>query len=172
MNLSHLDHFYKTAGTCGRNDYPFVLVRCWPTMPEAQRAATLAYVWGIARQPAWALGADLWVAMFRSVGFVSLTGQPAPVEPLQLYRGTTWGRRRGMSWTTDLDLARWFADRTALYGFDGHVFGAVVEPAGMLASIDSRGEREIVIDPAYLPPIRRANIIPANALRQRVEIDV
>lgn len=161
--MDPLAHFYATAGPIGRNEAPAALVRCWHAIPEAQRPATLAHVWGVAKWPERALGADTWVRLFRSVGFVSEAGRPAPVEPLQAYRGATWGRRRGMAWTTDLDRARWFAERTTAFGFVGHVFGAVVEPVAVLASLDSpngRGEQEIVIDPAYLPPIGRASIIP------------
>ena len=66
-----------------------------------------------------------------------------------------------MAWTTDLAIARKFAKRFGV--FDGDVFAAVVPPAGVLAYIDSTrqgSESEVLIDPAYLPPIRRASIIP------------
>lgn len=156
-------HFYAAGGLQDRNAAPFVLARCWPTMPADERPGTLAHVWSIAEWPEGALGAALWVTMFRRVGFVSETGEPAPVAPLQLYRGATWGRRRGLAWSTSPDVARWFADRATRFGLVGHVFGAVVPPAGVLAYIDkSRGasEREVIVDPAYLPPIGRAAIIP------------
>ena len=168
MNTPHFD---AAMGYRGRNDGPDILLECWHTMPEAERPDTLAYVWSLAEWPERYLGTDIWVTWFRSVGFVSEAGQPAPVEPLQLYRGSTWGRRRGMAWTSDLDRARWFADRTTRFGLlghggTGHVFGAVVSPAGVLAYIDradGRGEGEIIVDPAYLPPIRRSSIIPPAA---------
>ena len=112
--MDPLAYFYETAGPIGRNEAPAALARCWHTMPEAQRPATLAYVWSIAEWPERALGTRLWVTLFRSVGFVSESGQPAPVEPLRIYRGATWGRRRGMAWTSDIDRARWFADRWAV----------------------------------------------------------
>ena len=158
MNTPHFD---AAMGYRGRLEGPYILAECWQTMPAAERPYALAQAWCMAERPERALGARCWVGLFRSVGFVSEAGQPAPLEPLQLYRGATWGYRRGMAWTTDLAIARKFAKRFGV--FDGDVFGAVVEPAGVLAYIDDTrqgSESEVLIDPAYLPPIRRASIIP------------
>lgn len=67
----------------------------------------------MAEFPERALGMDIWVRLFRRVGFVS-DGAPPPATPLTVYRGATWGRRRDMAWTTDRVQAKWFAARCSL----------------------------------------------------------
>ncbi len=103
------------------------------------------------------VGQREWVSMFRTAGFVTDDEKyrPFPTEPLTVYRGTTWGGRRGMSWTEDRERAGWFAGRwnpTAL------VFEVRIDPAAVLARLGvpgGRDEHEVVVDPVMLPPIGR-----------------
>ncbi len=75
---------------------------------------------------------------------------------MRVYRGSTWGRRRGMSWTEDRERAEWFADRwNARRTGTALVFKIMVEPEAVLALLADRDEAEVVVDPAMLPPIRR-----------------
>jgi hypothetical protein len=94
--------------------------------------------------------AGAWVEMFTATGFVSDTGRPAPTETQTLYRGAPASSNGwGMSWTTDRDRARWFADR---FNRDGYaVFRADVKPAAVLAYADDRGEAEMIVNPRRLP---------------------
>ncbi len=104
----------------------------------------------------------LWVEMFRAAGFVSDTGEPKPALPWTVYRGTVWGRRRGMSWTTDLERARWFAARYAVRHRDGLVFAVDVAPSAVLALVGDpggRNESEVVVDLALLPTIGRRSVV-------------
>jgi len=122
---------------------------------------TLPSVWKCAEFPEIALRPmDIWVTYFRWAGYLTDADDPveAPVAPLKIYRGAIWRRRRGMAWTTDRERARWFAQRFAR--FDGHepfesayVFEADVHPDGVLAMF--RREDEVVVDPRFLPPLRR-----------------
>lgn len=139
----------------------------------------LAQFWTGEDHPEWRFGADFWVWKFRNVGYTfdAPDVTERPTEPLTIYRGSTWGRRRGMSWTTDLELAFWYAGR-----FDprrggptlrdvfkgtripadrrpGHVFAATIEPQGILARIEDGLEAEVVVDPAYLPKLGRASMV-------------
>lgn len=69
----------------------------------------LANAWGAGFvKPSQQLQQDRWIELFRRVGFFSLTGAPAPAEPIRLYRGAMDGWERGMSWTTSPALARRF----------------------------------------------------------------
>lgn len=150
--------FLRTAYRAGRANGPRLL-QSWfinGRLTNDDLREVLAFVWSAAEWPAESLGVATWVYLFRAAGFVSDDGSPQPTEPLVAYRGATWGRRRGMSWTTDPEQARWFADRFAVLG-PALVFTAEVPPTAVLALIgeEHRSESEVVVDPALLPPIRR-----------------
>ena len=121
--------------------------------------SVICEVWSSAEYPQQHLRLVDWVDMFRRAGFVSERGAPAPTEPLTVYRGATWGRRRGMAWTTDEAMAEWFASRwRGVTDGETYVFTVNVEPAAVLAFCDAddgRGESEVVVDPFMLPPVRR-----------------
>jgi hypothetical protein len=121
----------------------------------------IADVWQSAEWPERKLSTIEWVDLFRTAGFVSdPPDRQRPTEPLTIYRGTTWGRRRGMAWTEDPERAEWFAGRWASWRTgEGLVFKATIDPAGVLALIDGRKEAEVVIDPACLPPLGRAAVV-------------
>jgi hypothetical protein len=53
-----------------------------------------------------------------------------PTATAHLYRGATLQRKRGMSWTRDLELAAWFAGQ---FSIDGHIWEAFVPPESILA---------------------------------------
>jgi len=147
----------------GRNGGPDVLVNWWLSgrLDREELRRHITAVWQLAEWPA-ALGIRTWVTMFREAGFISDTDEPVPDYPLTVYRGTTWGRRRGMSWTTDIDRARWFAARWQLRGERGEVFTAIVPPAAVLALVgdpENHNEEEVVVDPAMLPPLGLSALI-------------
>lgn len=93
------------------------------------------------------MGGDLsprrWLAMFRHAGFIT-TGRPLPTESLTVYRGCVDWKVRAPSWTTDLDVALWFANRAPTRSV---VWQAQVEPRHMLAIFDDVDEYEIVVSP-------------------------
>ena len=98
------------------------------------------------------------VGAFREAGFISdEEGVPAPEGPRSLYRGSTSSRRSGLSWTSDIGQAQWFANRQNLLTRSrGFVYEAKVSPAFILGYFNQRGENEWVVDPAGLVDIRRA----------------
>jgi len=148
-----------------RNDGPLILWRWWESGGRRDVGGlrrVIAGVWMMAEWPTSALGVALWVEMFRAAGFVSDTGEPKPALPWTVYRGTVWGRRRGMSWTTDLERARWFAARYAVRHRAGLVFAVDVEPSAVLALVGDpggRNESEVVVDLALLPTIGRRSVV-------------
>ncbi len=94
----------------------------------------------------------MWVDLFDEAGY-TVDGQsaPRPTQPVTLYRGCHHDRRFGMSWTADLERARWFADRDLGLG-PGLVYVTTADPKSLLAFIGDghRRESEYVVDPTYL----------------------
>ncbi len=161
--------FLQEVHQRGRNEVPGVLFFEWHSggMSRATLRRVILDVWQTAEFPAALLGTAAWVELFRAAGFIDrdkeLDDEEAPTEPITAYRGTTLGRRRGMSWTTDRTQALWFANRCALTGGEAHIFKVAV-PHGVLLAFygddeAGRGEHEVVVDPVLLPPIGRKAIV-------------
>lgn len=65
-------------------------------------------------------------------------------ETLKIYRGVNkGGSPYGLSWTTNLEIAQWFASR---FDCEGQVYTFEVPASAVLAKIEERGESEIVVD--------------------------
>ncbi len=120
-------------------------------------ASMLLYTWHSDFGPSW-MGTDLWVRAFRSVGFASDTGRSAPTRSLVVFRGATSRDHLGMAWSTSRVVAQGHAEAMQRVG-DGRwrrvsrarrVWRAVIPPDGVLARVDQRTEREVVVDPACL----------------------
>ena len=65
---------------------------------------------------------------------------------ITLYRGVTAynrDRKKAMSWTVDIEKAKWFAQR---YGDWGEVWKAVAPKERILAYFTARGEREMIVN--------------------------
>jgi hypothetical protein len=91
---------------------------------------------------------DMWLAMFRAIGY-TCDGEPAerPAERVTLYRGVLGTATvRGMSWTTDLEKAWWFARRHSDLGV-AMVYQSIPPVTSLLAYIGDRNESEYVVDP-------------------------
>jgi hypothetical protein len=149
--------FTKATLAAGRNAGPSLLFDWWYSgrLTTEDLRAVIGDVWVSAEWPAAALGQRQWIEFFRIAGFVADDSRPPPTEPMKVYRASTWGRRRGMSWTEDRERAQWFANRWTARGRTALVFETWVEPKAVLALLGDRGEAEVVVDPGMLPPIRR-----------------
>lgn len=85
-------------------------------------------------------------------------------ERFEIYRGIgIEGAVRGLSWTTDVDKARWFADRnTNLAGVDIEaepiLLTGTVNKSDVIAYFLQRGESEIVVLPEKVELIRRESL--------------
>lgn len=153
--------FTRAVSRAGRNAGPALMFDWWygGKLTLVELRTVIGEVWMTAEWPAACLGEAEWINLFQMVGFISDDGRSPPTEPLIVYRGTTWGRRRGMSWTLDPLRAEWFADRWNSGGKgEGLVFKTIVDPSAVLALLgdaEGRDEDEVVVDPALLPPITR-----------------
>lgn len=64
-------------------------------------------------------------------------------EPITLYRGIgSRSEKFGLSWTSNLDKAKWFANRFGT----GYIITTKVSPSDILSYFGGRGEDEYVID--------------------------
>ena len=71
-------------------------------------------------------------------------------ERIEVYRGVTdWNRRAGISWTLDREMAAWFARRFA-FSSAGVVVAGTVLKERVVALIDDRAEREVIVWPRYV----------------------
>lgn len=67
-------------------------------------------------------------------------------DPVRIYRGAAPKYARGLSWTTDPERAKWFAERYSAWS--GRVFTCVIPKTKILAYFLERDENEVVIDPS------------------------
>ncbi|WP_131705513.1 hypothetical protein [Mycolicibacterium obuense] len=145
--------FSRALMHVGRNEGPALLYDLYPgAIDIAEHSGVAAEVWSMAEFPSNLIDPDDWVALFEEAGY-TVDGVPAPrpTAPVNVYRGCHPERRFGMSWTTDIDRARWFAERDLGHGV-GEVYEVTVQPSFLLAYIhvSSRGEAEFVVDPSAL----------------------
>lgn len=81
-------------------------------------------------------------------------GAVSDQKGLVVYRGTATDVRDdifGLSWTSDIEVARWFAER---FGQDGSVHKARIGSSGVLAFF-SGSESEVVVDPKMLVNVEK-----------------
>ena len=72
-------------------------------------------------------------------------------ETLKVYRGVAAGRNpKGLSWTTSLDTAKWFANRFNQGDKTGYIQEATVSKNDVLAYFNVRNEEEVVVDTSRL----------------------
>lgn len=141
----------RISGRAGRNDYPFLLataVLMDGTLTDVDEIAeALAEAWTSAEYPESSVEQIVWQTIFGLTGFVEDGKRMAvPVTaPLTLYRGAVDKRKTGMSWTADLEKARWFAGRFAKAFGTGQVWQITVDPESILGHFADRREDEWVL---------------------------
>ncbi|WP_370499757.1 hypothetical protein NWT09_22095 [Mycolicibacterium sp. jd] len=160
--------FSQACTSLNRNEGPALLYDLYPrSIDVAEHPEIVAEVWCMAEFPAQLLDADDWVMLFEEAGYTE-DGKRArrPRKSVTVYRGCSADRRFGMSWTTDLERARWFADRDLGQGIGG-VYQAEIAPGFLLAYIheDHRQEAEYVIDPTALNDETVKLVRPARPFR-------
>jgi hypothetical protein len=132
----------------------------------------IANIWTWDDSPTSDLGEADWLEIFRAAGFFSypplVVRQPdgtrlplaRPSSAVTLYRGSLADRMRGMSWTSELDLAERLGRRHTPYGA-AVLYKATIAPGAILAYLERRGEGwTVVVAPAGLVDIERLTEIP------------
>lgn len=139
-------------------------------LPVEWQARLLPQAWAFdANRPSTYAGTDTFVRLFERVGFIAdYDDVERPATLLTIFRGVTGSATslaRGLSWTTDLDKARWFShrlDHLLRLGkvIEPTVWSAEVEPQGVLAMFYGQQELEVVVNPCRL---RRLQIVEQSA---------
>lgn len=136
----------------GRNDFPALLAEFWDRLTPDDLRTALHEAWTLAEFPEQGIDAESWTFLFDQVEY-QVDGEARDrdddlPEIVTLYRGAIEDRRTGMSWTSDLDQARWFANRfsglrdtTA-----GYVWRIDIPRDYVLARFTGRNEAEHVVD--------------------------
>jgi hypothetical protein len=83
----------------------------------------------------------LYVEKFRPKNYIA----DIPKEGIIVYRGQDLKSRKGLSWTTDLEIARGFAIGHRLYNPNPIVLSATVKPETIAFFTNDREESEIVL---------------------------
>jgi hypothetical protein len=168
------DEFDYIATRIGRQHGPALLAELVRTglADDDFLAHALPIVWEMHEHPEYS---DLpwfeWDHLFRQVGFIrNGIRTDRPEGRVLLYRGATYSFRRGMSWTSKLELAEWYADYYA-GEIQGEVWAANVPWSKVLAVIDNApaGEAEYVVDTQRLriSSLDRESFVTGTALRER-----
>lgn len=141
---------------------PQLLYEWWfeDAISQAQLREWLPGVWQKCDYPAYSplgcLDECLWLQLFLECGFISDDSKlQAPTEDLIVYRGSTLDNIHGMSWTTCLTTAKFFAEvyypeRFGRNAEETRVFTATVPPQSILARFSGRDESEVIGRPWYL----------------------
>jgi len=145
----------------GRNELPVILMDAFNEGEFHddldQLAIAIEDAWTGCEWPARALDLFEWGAMFEAVGYLeNTTRSPRPSSVPVLYRAQAGREVSGMSWTDDLDQARWFHNRNKEFGFDSRLLRIEgLNPRALYAHfhdpVNSRGEHEWVVDFEYVP---------------------
>ena len=78
-------------------------------------------------------------------------------DTITIYRGIGNGSKgiKGMSWTTDIEVAMWFSNSFSSKVKPGNVYQAEIGKENILAYFVGRKEQEVVVDPKGLRNIQR-----------------
>src|SRR5258705_3184552 len=134
--------FIAASVSLGRNHAPALLFDlCFGGLLDLdEHPSVVADAWSSAEYPERSEEPYIWAELFRLAGYTH-DGQPAvpPTEPLTVYRGCTPEGRKGMSWTSDLAIARRFAHGQLRGRALGHAYALDIAPDKLLAYIHETG---------------------------------
>lgn len=112
-------------------------------LSEKTAQECVARAWDLVPSPMSVLTRKAWVALFRAAGYTHEFAPAAPPSvPLVLFRGSDEAGQEGLCWSSNLDVALWFALR-----FDeGWVWRAEASPWRVLAFMAETYEDQFVVD--------------------------
>ncbi|MBD5605783.1 MAG: hypothetical protein IAI48_11960 [Candidatus Eremiobacteraeota bacterium] len=85
---------------------------------------------------------NLFRAAVRSCGIIKFANEDAPTVPVIAYRGSDEKGKRGLSWSTNREVARTFANQVTL----GNIYVVEVQLAAILGVLRKAGEDELFVD--------------------------
>jgi hypothetical protein len=143
------DEFGLLCSRAGRTRGPELLWEAWMygVISPAVLTAAAGPVWSAAEYPEGTLGRQSWLELFTDAGFtIDGTAADRPAGPVTLWRGSVHARRRGMSWTSDREIAQNFADGELPGRQPGQLWQVTAPPAAILCVDNGRQEAEHVLD--------------------------
>lgn len=160
------DHMEAIEWAMSTLQAPMIELLLADMVPDDLLPGLLPHAWAFSTHyPSAYADMDTYVALFRRAGFVTdfLEVIP-PKSPLTIYRGVPHARDEGtraIAWTSDLNVARYFAHRLdhladpEIFGEDVRqveptIWKATVPPEGVLALFYGQNEIEVVVDPGSL----------------------
>ncbi|MVT25119.1 hypothetical protein [Nesterenkonia alkaliphila] len=156
----------------GRADKPALLVDAVSmgilSDPREFRIA-LEDTWTATEWPGRAATTELWLTLFQMVlepGTYLDDTELLPISELPatlpVYRAATAGYEDGLSWTTSLECAHWFATRLGAASGRSHRIYEMDAPRETVLAFfhASRNEHEYVIDTSRLKPATRREVLP------------
>ncbi len=148
----------------GRHHGPQLLYEHWKSLSADDKKLALLDVWIMVEWPTRSMPWQIWLDFFSQTGFISDNPDiKKPLQPLTIYRGAMKHKRKGMSWTQDIELAAWFANRIINNG-KGYLYTTDIEPDYILAIITGKtdlcrsGESEVIVNPEGLNNIKRLEL--------------
>lgn len=140
--------------------YPALFKYSAQYLGEKDFADALAYTWTTTEFPNHDANVSLneFLNMFKKANKEYLMNEEcldaynALPDKITVYRGTCLqSTTKAMSWTTDVNKARWFAER---FGDNGKVYEAQINKKDIFAYFADSGEKEIVLNYKKLENIR------------------
>lgn len=130
-------------------------------LSEEDYSTALGYIWTTVEYPNNDpnVSKSDWIRFFKKanrkmlLGDENLKALSSMQEQIVVYRGLQRNASvQGLSWTTDQQVASWFATR---FDNNGDVYKAIIEKSRILAYFGDRGEQEVVLNPKDLIDIEK-----------------
>lgn len=131
-----------------RVDGPAILFDAWfgNEIDSGTLAAVIGDVWCAAEYPEQAITDGGWQHMFGVAGYTEDGVSMAPPSEIRLYRGAPPEFKSGMSWSSDIEVAKKFATGGLRGRKPGRLYTTVAGGDSLLAFISDRQEHEYVVD--------------------------
>ncbi|MBN6890035.1 hypothetical protein ACUXCC_005547 [Cytobacillus horneckiae] len=114
-------------------DKQLFLEKWWDKLNIEEKEKYLLHVWGN-KGGGNLYGYDWWLPYFNEVGFLTNIDESLPTKPVTLYRGVVPFFSNGMSWTSQIDLARHFANSFSIMG-EKKLYKTEVDPEDILGIV-------------------------------------
>lgn len=128
-------------------DLPYFLEKWWDYLYIQEKEKYLIQTWFM-KMDASITGLDWWIPYFNELGYITNCEEPKPIDSLVLYRGAIPHFRKQMSWTTNLDMAKSFAESPSEIS-NKYVYGTIVQPDDILAIFKGDGvdtDGNVIVD--------------------------
>lgn len=118
----------------------------------------LAYIWSLVEFPRYVAPYEEWEELFSIAGLVvdeetSFKAFDELDDEITIYRSAPEEFKHGMSWTTDLEVAKWFNARNHVLGYtDAKIYTGKIYKGSILGIFNDRKESEVVISEFEFEP--------------------